>query len=147
MIGSFRGGLSSEVDTFSTILVVQPACLLKVHAEKSKVAASYLCINPSDCPIALYSSIQVKVYDRNSTWFSLFVGNMKTKRCERPSDKIQKKNCVFNNLVATVPLWHINFLVFTCGCQCHLFLHRGDNSKSTCRYSHNTDHYYVVKLG
>ena len=63
MGGSFRRGLHSEVVTFSTRLAVQPSPLYKSNGEKSKMAASYFCILPSDWPKLVYSSIQVQLYD------------------------------------------------------------------------------------
>ena len=63
MGGSFRRGLHSEVDTFSTRLAAQPSPLYKSNGEKSKMAASYFCFLPSDCPKWIYSSIQVQLYD------------------------------------------------------------------------------------
>ena len=63
MGGSFRRGLHSEVDTFSTRLAVQPSPLYKSNGEKSKMAASYFCFLPSDWPKWIYSSIQVQLYD------------------------------------------------------------------------------------
>ena len=50
MGGSFRRGLNSKVVTFSTRLAVQPSPLYKSNGEKSKMAASYFCILPSDWP-------------------------------------------------------------------------------------------------
>ena len=58
--GSFRRGLNSEVVT--TRLTVQPSPLYKSNREKSKMAASYFCIVPSDWPEWIYSSIQVGLY-------------------------------------------------------------------------------------
>ena len=66
MGGSFRRGLNSEVVTFSTRLAVQPSPLYKSNGiacgGKSKMAASYFCILPSDWPKWVYSSIQVQLY-------------------------------------------------------------------------------------
>ena len=46
----FKRGLNSEVVTFSTRLAVQPSPLYKSNGGKSKMAASYFCILPSDWP-------------------------------------------------------------------------------------------------
>ena len=64
--GSFRRGLNSVV-TFSTRLAVQPLPLYKSNGRKSKMAASYFCIQPSDWPVGLYASIQVKLYVYKAT--------------------------------------------------------------------------------
>ena len=64
---SFRRGLNSEVVTFSTRLAVQPSPLYKSNGEKSKMAASYFCILPSDWPKWIYSSIQVQLYVQNAS--------------------------------------------------------------------------------
>ena len=64
MRGCFWRGLNSEVVTLSTRLDVQPISLhpwAKVMG-KSKMTASYFCMQPSDWPERLYSSIQVKLY-------------------------------------------------------------------------------------
>ena len=50
MGGSLRQGLNSKVVTFSTRCTVQPLSLNKSNKEKSKMAASYFCILPSDWP-------------------------------------------------------------------------------------------------
>ena len=60
MGGSFRQGLNSEVVKFLTRLAVQPSPLYKSNVKKSRMAASYFCIQPSDWPQLLYFSIQSK---------------------------------------------------------------------------------------
>ena len=62
MGGNFRRGLHSDVVTFSTRLAVQPSPLYKSNGEKSKMAAPYFCILPSDWPKCTYYSFQVQLY-------------------------------------------------------------------------------------
>ena len=65
--GSSRWGLNSEVVTFSTRLAVQPSSVYKRNGKRSKMAAPYFCILPSDRTKWIYSSIQDQLH-AFTTW-------------------------------------------------------------------------------